>query len=57
MMDDFALFRRAAQKRYDIQREERVTLRGGDSDQKSNDEEIEYTVQFLVETKKEEVAE
>jgi translation initiation factor 3 subunit B len=59
MMDDFALFRRNALRRIEQQRQERLELRDGlDTDELGNEEDqVEYTVQFLVETKKEEVVE
>lgn len=58
MMDDFSTFRRTAKRRNDAQKLERVELRSGlDTDKLVSSEEIEYTVQFLVETKKEEIAE
>jgi hypothetical protein len=58
MMDEFSSFLRAAQRRYETQKSERIALRNGfDTDLLTNDEEIEYTVQFLIETKKEEIAE
>lgn len=58
-MDDFALFRRNALRRIEQQRQERLELRDGlDTDELGNEEDqVEYTVQFLVETKKEEVVE
>ena len=57
MMDDFVLFRRNAARRAVELRQKRLELRGGiDTDELANNrEEIEYTVQFLVETKKEEI--
>lgn len=59
MMDDFANFRRVTNKRLAEQRARRIELRNGqDTDTLNNDvDEIEYTVQLLVETKKEEVPE
>ena len=59
LMDEFSSFRSSSGKRYALQKAKRVELRRGlDTDKLSNDkEEIEYTVQFLVESKKEEVAE
>jgi translation initiation factor 3 subunit B len=59
MMDEFSSFRRASQRRNDAQKQERLELRNGvDTDLLTNDEEtIEYTVQFLVDSKKEEVPE
>lgn len=56
-MDDFVLFRRNAARRAVELRQKRLELRGGiDTDELANNrEEIEYTVQFLVETKKEEI--
>lgn len=59
MMDDFTFFRRSSGKRLAEQRARRIELRNGiDTDQQNlNVEEIEYTVQLLVETKKEEVNE
>ena len=59
MMDDFSSFRRNALRRFEQQRQERLELRNGqDTDRLANDEEsVEYTVQFLVETKKEEINE
>jgi hypothetical protein len=58
-MEDFNLIRSKAIRRYNEQKLKRIEFRNGtDTDNLSNDnEEIEYTVQFLVETKKEEVAE
>lgn len=59
MMDDFTSFRRNAAKRMTEQRARRIELRNGLDTEKANQEveEIEYTVQLLVETKKEEVNE
>lgn len=58
MMDDFSHFRHQAQKRYNELKQKRLELRNGvDTSQLNSGEEIEYNVQFLVETKKEEVAE
>ena len=60
MMDDFVMFRRAASKRAAELRAKKIELRAGiDTDTLGNTydrEEIEYSVQFLVETKKEEIA-
>lgn len=56
-MDDFGSFRSNSTKRFATQKAKRLELRNGvDTDQLTNTEEIEYTVQFLVESKKEEVA-
>lgn len=56
-MDDFGSFRSNSTKRFTTQKAKRLELRNGaDTDQLTNTEEIEYTVQFLVESKKEEVA-
>lgn len=59
LMDDFGSFRTRSSKRYAEQKSQRLALRNGvDTDKLSNDkEEIEYTVQFLVESKKEELIE
>lgn len=59
MMADFSTFRRTAAKRLAEQKAKRLELRRGiDVESGDNDgEEVEYTVQFLVETKKEEVSE
>lgn len=59
MMDEFTLFRRNAARRMAEQRARRIELRNGMDTEKANQEveEIEYTVQLLVETKKEEVNE
>jgi len=57
-MDDFMLFRRTAAKRSQEQKQKRIEFRNGvDTDQNTEVDEIEYTVQFLVETKKEEATE
>jgi len=58
LMEDFNLFRRMATKRHAEQRAKRVALRDGiDTEQPQQQvEEIEYTVQILVESKKDEVA-
>ena len=57
MMDEFVAFRRNAARRAVELRQKRLELRGGiDTEELANNrEEIEYTVQFLVETKKEEI--
>jgi len=59
LMDDFGSFRTNSAKRFAAQRNKRLELRNGvDTDRLYSDkEEIEYTVQFLVESKKEEVSE
>ena len=59
MMDDFSRFRRLSTKRIAEQQAKRIELRGGvDADKAAHDEEIiEQTVQFLVESKKEELPE
>lgn len=58
MMEDFTIFRRNANKRLHNERSRRIELRGGvDTEREQHEEEIEYTVQLLVETKKEEVNE
>jgi hypothetical protein len=59
MYDDFSSFRRIAHKRIAEQKSQRLELRHGhDTDSLITDkqDDIEYTVQFLVESKKEEVA-
>lgn len=59
MFDDFASFRHRTVRRYNELRNKRLELRNGqDTESTEKDEEdfIEYTVQFLVESKKEEVA-
>lgn len=64
MYDEFSSFRNRAAKRFNELYESRLKLRNGqDTEPQSEDEEdeddddyIEYTVQFLVESKKEEVA-
>ncbi len=59
LYDDFASFRRLASKRISEQKAIRLELRDGqdtDSLATDKDDDIEYTVQFLVESKKEEVA-
>jgi translation initiation factor 3 subunit B len=61
MYDDFSSFRHRAAKRFRELTAKRIELRRGQDteshDQEENDEDyIEYTVQFLVESKKEEVA-
>lgn len=59
MMDEFTAFRRNAARRQNEHRQRRLELRNGQDTDKLNQEveEIEYTVQLLVETKKEEVNE
>ena len=59
MMEDFTLFRRTSAKRVAEQKLKRIELRDGvDTEQTlSKEEEIEYSVQFLVETKREEIPE
>lgn len=59
MMAEFNNFRRNANKRLAEQKAKRLELRNGVDVETGNNEveEIEYTVQFLVETKKEEVNE
>jgi translation initiation factor 3 subunit B len=59
MMDEFTTFRRNAARRQNEHRQRRLELRNGQDTDKLNQEveEIEYTVQLLVETKKEEVNE
>lgn len=59
MMAEFSNFRRNAAKRLAEQKAKRLELRNGvDVESGINEvEEVEYTVQFLVETKKEEVNE
>lgn len=64
MFDDFSSFRNRAVRRFNELYDSRLKLRNGqDTEPASDDEEdeddedfIEYTVQFLVESKKEEVA-
>ncbi len=57
MMEDFTLFRRTSAKRVAEQRQKRIELRNGiDTEQLlTKEEEIEFSVQFLVETKREEI--
>jgi hypothetical protein len=59
MMEDFTLFRRTSSKRVAEQRQKRIELRNGiDTEQMlTKEEEIEFSVQFLVETKREEITE
>ena len=58
LMDDFTLFRKTSSKRFNEYKQQRLELRRGLDTEVSNDkEEIEYTVQFLVESKKEEIPE
>ena len=59
MMEDFTLFRRTSAKRVAEQKLKRIELRDGvDTEQTlSKEEEIEYSVQFLVENKREEIPE
>lgn len=58
MMTDFNNFRRNAARRLAEQRARRIELRNGvDVDTGIHEEEVEYIVQFLVETKKEELNE
>jgi hypothetical protein len=58
MMDDFSQFRHLAAKRANELRQKRVELRNGvDTNNLHEREEIEYNVQFLVETKREEINE
>ena len=59
MMEDFTLFRRTSSKRVAEQKLKRIELRGGiDTEQMlTKEEEIEFSVQFLVETKREEIPE
>ena len=58
LMDDFGKFRRISAKRAAEQHARRVELRGIDTEKAAHDEEIiEQTVQFLVESKKEELPE
>ena len=59
LYDDFMVFRNKAEKRYSDNHIKCVALRDGlDTEALAEDDEdfIEYTVQFLVESKKEEVA-
>lgn len=59
LYDDFKVFRNKAERRYNDNKIKRVALRDGvDYETLEEDDEdfIEYTVQFLVESKKEEVA-
>lgn len=66
MFDDFSNFRSRAEKRFNDQRKRRLELRRGqdtekdlndeDEDEEDDEDFIEYTVQFLVDSKKEEVA-
>jgi translation initiation factor 3 subunit B len=60
LMDDFGFFKRQATKRLAEQKAKRIQLRNGiDTDclKTKEDEEIEYSVQFLVEIVKEEINE
>jgi len=60
LFEDFSAFRRISAKRLAEQKAERLSLRHGqetDSLSKDKEDDIEYTVQFLVESKKEEVPE
>lgn len=61
MFDEFSSYRNKAARRFNEQRVKRIALRDGqdtEADEEDEDDEdfIEYTVQFLVESKKEEVA-
>jgi translation initiation factor 3 subunit B len=56
VMDEFGSFRRAAVKRYNELKARRAELRKiPDSEIADSEEFVEFPVQFLVETKKEEV--
>ena len=57
MMDDFTLFRRTSSKRLAEQKLKRIELRNGIDTELmlTKEEEIEFSVQFLVETKREEI--
>ena len=60
LFEDFSAFRRISAKRLAEQKAERLSLRHGqetDSLSKDKEDDIEDTVQFLVESKKEEVPE
>ena len=56
-MDDFTLFRRTSSKRLAEQKLKRIELRNGIDTELmlTKEEEIEFSVQFLVETKREEI--
>ena len=61
MFDEFSSYRNKAARRFNEQRVKRIALRDGqdtEADEEDEDDEdfIEYTVQFLVDSKKEEVA-
>jgi translation initiation factor 3 subunit B len=60
LMDEFSFFKRQAAKRLTEQKAKRIQLRNGidtDSLKAREDDEIEYSVQFLVEIVKEEINE
>lgn len=55
LMDEFNEFRKIAVNRFNEQRDSRIEMRDGFDTYADETEEIEYSVQFLVETKKEEL--